>query len=244
MSTACSSSGDSSNGNTETGNDGGGMDGTTPPVPDSGTPAPDSGTPAHDSGTPAPDSGTHDAGSADGGGLNCDSYCATVNAACTGANKQYADEASCKNACSKMAVGTAADTSGNTLGCRVFHATLASSTPNPHCWHAGPYGYGGCGDVCASFCKLATTWCTPAGGYDGGAPPYASEGDCMTACAGFRQIDGTDAGVGVTGGFNASGPAGGNTLDCREYHLGASFAGGPAQQLHCQHPGATSITCN
>jgi len=39
------------------------------------------------------------------------------------------------------------------------------------------------------------------------------------------------------------GPTLGNTLDCREYHLSASLAGGADQALHCDHPGANSPTC-
>ncbi len=216
---------------------------TTPTVDASNEP--DEGTvmPAMDSEAPAPDAGasaTPDAGSAP---LSCSAYCTAIKAACTGANAQYATDAACMNACANIPLGTAADTMGNTVGCRTYHAGLAATTPNPHCWHAGPYGYGACGDECESFCLLATTWCTPAGGFDGGAPPYASDSACTTSCAGYKQIDSADAGVGLDGGFNAQGPGGGNTLDCREYHLGASFAGGGMQQLHCQHPGATSATC-
>jgi hypothetical protein len=165
--------------------------------------------------------------------------------ACTGANAQYVSMDACMHACPFFPVGMAGDTSGNTLGCRATHAGLAAmSGTNPHCWHAGPYGYGACGTECEGFCTLATTWCTPDGGFDGGAPPYASDSACLTACAGFKRIDDADGGaVGLDGGYNATGPGSGNTLDCREYHLGASLAGGADQQLHCQHPGATSPTC-
>jgi hypothetical protein len=195
--------------------------------------------------TPPPDTGT---GGEAGATLDCTSYCTAIMAACTGADQQYVgtsttDTAACMNACKNIPVGTASDTSGNTLGCRVYHTMLAKTQPVPHCWHAGPFGYGACGDECEGFCTLATTWCTPAGGFDGGAPPYASKGDCLTACGGFKMIDAADGGIGLDGGFNAAGPGGGNTLDCREYHLSASFAGGGMQQLHCQHPGMTSQVC-
>ncbi len=178
-----------------------------------------------------------------GAALSCSAYCTAVMAACTGGHAQYVSNDACLNACAHIPLGTAADTSGNTLGCRAYHAMLAASTPAPHCWHAGPYGYGACGDECESFCTLATTWCTPAGGFDGGAPPYADDTACKTSCAGYKQIDSADGGLGLDGGYNAQGPASGNTLDCREYHLGASFAGGAMQALHCQHPGANSPTC-
>jgi hypothetical protein len=208
---------------------------TTPPT-DAGTPEPDTGT------TPPADTGTS-TGEAGPAALSCTSYCAAIMSACTGPNAQYGSTDDCMHACPNFPVGMAGDTSGNTLGCRTTHAMLAASATNPHCWHAGPYGYGACGDECAGFCTLATTWCTPAGGFDGGAPPYASESACLTSCAGYKQIDAADGGLGLDGGYNAQGPAGGNTLDCREYHLGASLAGGAMQQLHCQHPGMTSATC-
>jgi hypothetical protein len=207
---------------------------TTPPM-DAGTPEPDTGT------TPPADTGTS-TGEA-GAALSCTSYCAAIMSACTGPNAQYMSTDACMNACPNFPVGMAGDTSGNTLGCRTTHAMLAASATNPHCWHAGPYGYGACGDECAGFCTLATTWCTPAGGFDGGAPPYASDSACLTSCGGYKQIDAADGGLGLDGGYNAQGPAAGNTLDCREYHLGASLAGGAMQQLHCQHPGMNSPTC-
>jgi hypothetical protein len=169
---------------------------------------------------------------------------------CTGANKQYVSQDACMNACAIFPVGTTNDTSGNTLGCRTTHVMLATTGgTNPHCWHAGPYGYGACGDECANFCTLVTTWCTPDGGFDGGAPPYTNDSVCMTSCAGFKQINSgaADGGVGLDGGFNSMGPSGGNTLDCREWHLNNAFdvpaPGGANQELHCQHPGATSATC-
>ncbi len=207
---------------------------TAPPEDSGASPGTDATTGETDAGT-----GT-DSGPAP---LTCTSYCSAVMSECTGPDAQYASTDACMNACKNFPVGTAADTSGNTLGCRTYHAALAKTQANPHCWHAGPYGYGGCGTECEGFCTLATTWCTPSGGFDGGAPPYTNDATCLTACAGFARIDAADGGVGLDGGYTATGPASGNTLDCREYHLGASLAGGAMQQLHCQHPGASSPTC-
>ncbi len=211
-------------------------DSATPPAVDSG------GSPGTDATTGEADAGTGtDSGPAP---LSCIDYCSAVMSECTGPNAQYESTDACMNACPNFPVGTAADTSGNTLGCRTYHAALAKTATNPHCWHAGPYGYGGCGTECEGFCTLATTWCTPAGGFDGGAPPYTDDSTCLTACAGFARIDAADGGVGLDGGYTATGPAGGNTLDCREYHLTTSLAGGAMQQYHCMHPGVVSATCN
>ena len=59
------------------------------------------------------------------------------------------------------------------------------------------------------------------------------------------KIDNADGGGNFDGGYNAAGPTGGNTLDCREYHLGAALVDHTAahQQLHCNHVGMTSVTC-
>lgn len=165
---------------------------------------------------------------------------------CTGGNAQYINMTACMNACAQLPVGMSSDTSGDTIGCRTYHAGLAASAPNPHCWHAGPYGGSTCGSDCESFCTIATGFCSADGGFvEGGAPPYTSLASCETSCMGYTRIDDVDGGgsMFVDGGFNAAGPASGNTLDCREYHLGAALQGGSYQQLHCQHPGATSPVC-
>jgi hypothetical protein len=210
-----------------------------------GTPGTDGGgTLGNDGAAPASEGGTGGDGGG-GGALSCTDYCTHLMATCTGANAQYINNAECMNACALFPVGAVTDTSGNTLGCRVYHTTLASTSPVPHCWHAGPYGYGACGDACDNFCLIATQWCSPAGGFDAGAPPYPSMSACTTSCAGFAVAGGGDAGPtpAADGGYNSMGPLGGNTLDCREYHLGAALQGGSLQQTHCQHPGAMSPVC-
>jgi hypothetical protein len=244
LSLACSSSSPAPA--TGAGTDSGGeSDATMNPPSDAGTSEPETST------TPPPVDAGADTGSGGEAGpaaLSCTSYCASIMSVCTGANAQYVSQQACMNACSLFPVGMAGDTSGNTLGCRTTHAMLAGSATNPHCWHAGPYGYGACGDECVNFCALATTWCTPDGGFvEGGAPPYMNDSTCLTQCAGFKQIDSADAGVGLDGGYNKAGPSSGNTLDCRMWHLNNAFdvpaAGGANQELHCQHPGATNTPC-
>lgn len=242
LSLACSSSSPApaTGGGTDSGGE---NDATMTPPSDAGTPpGPDTSTT-----TPPPDSGTTPPSEAGPAPLSCTSYCTAVMAACTGANAQYQSMAECMNACPSFPVGMAGDTSGNTLGCRTTHAMLAASATNPHCWHAGPLGYGACGDECTGFCTLATTWCTPDGGFDGGAPPYPDDNTCLTDCAGFMKINSgaADGGVGLDGGFFALGPPGGNTLDCRGYHLGNALLSHAQadQQTHCAHIGVTSVTC-
>jgi hypothetical protein len=83
--------------------------------------------------------------------------------------------------CSSYPVGDVADTSGNTLGCRTYHAGAPAMTaPDMHCRHAGPGGNGACGDDCLGFCTLVLGSCTGEYAQFGG-----DMNTCMTACSGF-----------------------------------------------------------
>ncbi|GMV41329.1 MAG: hypothetical protein AMXMBFR64_30450 [Myxococcales bacterium] len=169
-------------------------------------------------------------GGIDGGGVcsepppTCAEYCATVSAACTGANAQYPSEAACIAYCitaSSMPAGSYADTAGNTIGCRLYHATVAGTPGNAaaHCPHAGPSGGDVCGSWCDTYCQLAMTNCT------GGNALYGSLPQCQAACAAMSD-----------GG--ASGDAGGDTVQCRIYHLGVAGSNKPASAAeHCPHGG-------
>jgi hypothetical protein len=74
----------------------------------------------------------------------------------------------------------------------------------------------------------------------GDAAPYASPAACATACPTFTVVTGGNAGFAVDGGFYAMGPPSGNTLDCREYHLGNALSNPTLHQQHCPHPAAVS----
>ncbi len=161
----------------------------------------------------------------DGGGGNttptCASYCATISDKCTGASEQYGSEAECLTFCNDnvldWGVGTTADTGGNTLGCREYHAGAANN--DAHCDHAGPTGGTACGGLCDVYCDAMAANC---------AASYAGDAACQTACAGFP----------ANGDVNA---ATGNSVQCRIYHAGA--AAGDA--THCDHADADSAagTC-
>jgi hypothetical protein len=175
--------------------------------------------------------------------LDCTNYCGFLMATCTGADQQYLNVEECLNACSLLPLGMATDMSGDSIGCRMYHTTLAATQgKNPHCWHAGPFGFGACGANCDNFCLLATQWCTAAGGFEGGTAPYMSLGNCTSAmqCPSFALADGG----GDPGAYNAAGPQSGNTLDCREWHLGAALVDHTAQQVHCFHVGQAAIGTN
>lgn len=164
----------------------------------------------------------------DGGGADvdagptptCAAYCTSIQANCAGAVQQYTAEATCLAACEAFPTGTAADTAGNTLGCRTYHAGAAAAGPDVHCVHAGPGGAGACGDNCAGFCAIALDSCTAA---------YADSAACMTDCALFADTEDFD-----------TSDTSGNTLACRLYHLSAATT---TPDPHCGHIESVSPTC-
>lgn len=122
---------------------------------DNPPPATDAGTDAF---VPMTDGGGGDAGNDaavvgndSGVAPTCAGYCAFITATCTGGDAQYTDETDCMTQCTAAGwdVGTDADTSGNTLGCRIYHAIVASGAgmAATHCPHAGLLG----GGVCSPF---------------------------------------------------------------------------------------------
>jgi len=163
----------------------------------------------------------------DGGGtdeLTCDNYCTAITTNCTGTNQQFAGMSDCMASCMTYPVGAAADTSGNTLGCRTYHAGAAMTGADVHCRHAGPGGDGACGANCLGFCTLVLGTCTGASAQYGG-----DMGQCMTACGGY-----------ATAPPYSSMTTSGNSFACRLYHATAATLN---PTLHCPHTGATSATC-
>ncbi|HUJ59898.1 MAG TPA: hypothetical protein VLX92_15445 [Kofleriaceae bacterium] len=149
-----------------------------------------------------------------GGGQDCTTYCNIIQGACTGANGQYSSMDTCVASCSHFPMGTAADTSGDTLGCRIYHAMNAVTDPNTHCIHAGPSGGGVCGMPCDGFCSLVVAECPT---------QYPSAATCATDCAGYAPLPPYSAMV-----------TSGDTLSCRIYHATAASTD-PA--THCPHTG-------
>lgn len=180
--------------------------------------------------------------------LDCPSYCAEVQANCTGANAQYPDMAHCIATCASFTVGTSkvTDTSGNTLGCRIYYAGAPSiMTAGTHCVHAGPGGdlitaappaFCSGGDVCASFCTLEIKACgsldapLPGNPKDSTNNPlyqYRNMASCMTACAAFDK----------THAYSTA--AAGDSLACRFYHAtSAAIAVTPNGATECPYTAA------
>ncbi len=187
--------------------------------------------------TPTPDASAADTGVADVVSekeaaapitLDCASYCAGIEAACTGVNTQYLDDDTCKAMCAKLPVGTKGDTSGNTLGCRVYHAGLAQqggANADTHCGHAGPFGFGACGNEIENFCFLYGAQCNLA---------TFGAADCPAAASAIPNLDGGP--LGTTLGYS---------LDCREYHLENAYKVGDNDGGgHCSHATKDSIAAH
>lgn len=155
--------------------------------------------------------------------LSCAQYCTLVADHCEGDLQQYPGSVECEMICASLPPGTAQDTLGNTLGCRVYHAGNAVEDPAGHCRHAGPGGDGVCGGNCESFCTLAAELCT------GDNAQFASTEECVSECAQFP----TDP------PFNAT-IMDGDSFACRLYHLSVA-ALQPA--THCHHIGLVSDVC-
>jgi hypothetical protein len=119
---------------------------------------------------------------------------------------------------------TSAVAGGDSIYCRVWHSHAALANPEEHCPHAGPLGAETCGtSPCDDFCSMAIKFCPTS--YPG-ATPMA---DCMQACG----ADAGYAGYPYLMGDASDLQSGGNTLNCRMYHLENFLFTGDA--VHCSH---------
>lgn len=81
-------------------------------------------------------------------GGNCESFCAMADVLCTGANQSYATVAECMTACAAFPTTppySSEVTGGNSLACRLYHLTAASTDPVTHCVHLKPADVFPCG---------------------------------------------------------------------------------------------------
>lgn len=158
-------------------------------------------------------------------GPTCTNYCNTIAADCLSPYAQYFSMQACLESCKFLPKGAQADTGGNTVGCRTYHANNALVTGNQavHCPHAGPGGDGACGANCAGFCAIALGACT------GANQIYSSLSQCMTDCATFP-----------TSPKYSSTVTSGNSFACRMYHLTNATLD---PSVHCSHINSASPTC-
>ncbi|MCY1071929.1 hypothetical protein OV090_44705 [Nannocystis sp. RBIL2] len=153
-----------------------------------------------------------------GGEVTCEAYCGIYLDACTDF-AEYDNMQACLDQCGQWPVGTPADTAGDTLGCRLYHVTVASTVDaNEHCPHASPNGAGVCVDAgapsCDDYCTDYFANCTA------DLNMYNDEADCLDQCG--HWYPGTSADVD------------GDTVGCRLYHAGVAATD---DELHCPHAG-------
>jgi hypothetical protein len=120
-----SDSGPRPDGGPTTGDDGG------PTTGDDGGPVADGGPTSGDDGGPVADAGLLP--------VTCAEYCVTIQANCTGDNEQFANPGACNAACD-WDLGDRGATTGDTVACRLYHATAAGESEDAamtHCPHAG-----------------------------------------------------------------------------------------------------------
>lgn len=84
-----------------------------------------------------------------GAAVSCSTYCSlAVGKMCSGALQIYADAAACQTGCAMITTpGSITDMAGNTLGCRIYHLTVANMSATnamTHCPH---------GKVMSDVCK-------------------------------------------------------------------------------------------
>jgi hypothetical protein len=162
--------------------------------------------------------------------LTCDLYCDTIATGCTGSKLQYVSRDACIAVCNNLPVGTTADQTGDTLGCRLNLATKIATTGEGDCAAAGPGGGDVCGPDCDSFCEVALKVCPS---------DFAGPIACHAACAQLPNDCGPYAVVPNVTPDTYS-------VQCRLYHLTAATLD-PA--THCPHVKGvglctpTSATC-
>jgi plastocyanin len=165
------------------------------------------------------DLGPDTAGSDTVSAPTCTEYCATIETNCTGGNAQYTSINDCMNYCSavgKIPLGVTGATSGDSVGCRTYHASAAAGDPVFHCPHAGPSGGNMCGTWCDVYCDLAMSNCTDTNQL------YDDTEQCMAACG---ELATTGAALDKSG----------DSVQCRITHLGYAGVDGANAAIHCPH---------
>jgi len=140
----------------------------------------------------------------------------------------YASTAECMAVCAAFPVGTDNDVSGNTVGCRTYHAGASPTNYTYHCPHASAYGGGGvCGSYCDAYCSMGQFKCNSNTGYNlMGTVALNSAAACNAICGAFPV------------GPSLYTDTDGATLACRLYHAKAVLIyNDPA--LHCPHASPT-----
>lgn len=147
-------------------------------------------------------------------GALCEVYCDYSLKYCS---SLYSDRSACLETCANFpAAGHDHDpATGNSVECRIFHASAAADPS--HCAHASANGAGVCGDdPCEAYCDQALGNC------DGRYALYPDRAACLATCARMPKSASFDA-------------ADGNSVQCRTFHAAGPSASDPSS--HCAHAG-------
>lgn len=157
---------------------------------------------------------------------NCEGYCTVYMAACQNSKDWGFDNfEQCVARCAAFPYSgtyTAAEgRKGDSLACRLHHATLATVDPDNNCEAAGLRPSGDClgsGDPsCDDYCRVNEVACS------GVYQVYETRQQCKAVCNVLRKGDRTlDTG-------------GQDTVACRAYHSYFALMGAPTP--HCSHSG-------
>ncbi len=154
-------------------------------------------------------------------GSNCDGYCAIWAKACPDDAKLVSD---CVSKCAGLRVepgfDVAANASGDSLECRLVHASAATLDPTAECQSARIASTSPCADAagsapsCDDYCNLVMAEC------QGDLAVYDSLAQCKTVCAALPpgSVDDTHQ----------------DTVGCRKYH---SYNAVLDPGTHCAHAG-------
>ncbi len=158
-------------------------------------------------------------------GLSCQNYCNGIQAACTASFKEYETPEACLATCEELQLGTAEDTTGNTVGCRMRSVQLAKDTGElgDYCPIAGPVGGGSCGTRCDNFCALFVPTC-------GAFSDYKDTASCLAFCQASPDNADWDPQIPEQKDHDAS-------IQCRIWHLSNAFLD---PTLHCGHAAGTT----
>jgi len=157
---------------------------------------------------------------------DCEGYCKIYMKACPMKNWGFKNEQQCIDRCAAFARPTsfsvAEGLEGDSLSCRLQHATLALESPDRECESAGQLpsvDCAGSGEAeCDDYCRVNRTACT------GEFAVYENPRQCQAVCNATRKGD------------RARDTGGQDSVACRLYH--SYFALGQPSP-HCSHSGPT-----
>ncbi len=159
----------------------------------------------------------------------CERYCRVVSVACTGDNAVYETDEQCMAACKELDPGDVRDDTGDTVGCRTWHAVSALYDPDTHCPHSGPTGDGHCGhdvpadedkgveaefSACRPYCRLLATACEK---------QFSDNWDSEDACVAECDKSDEDFGAAADQLYTVASMESGDTLGCRTLHAVRAF---------------------